>query len=129
MVEIACAVGGTLLILCSFGLSRVPTPDWQSEGEFDEKQQKAIGRWAAVQRTVRRTNNILLAVIGCGIIATIFVAADKPRLVLWAAILLLLLLSIGFALLDAVSSLASYRIALPEAARRSLGNDASSSNN
>ena len=65
-------------------------------------------------------NNSLLIAIGAIILATAFVAHGKVWMLLWSGVLLLLLICIFLAMLDAYSSLASYKRALPEAARRSF---------
>ncbi len=122
MVEVtACILGGVALIGCSLALTRLRPPDWQSDGELTAPHQRAIARWAGLQRVVRLLNNGLLGFIGAAIMATVLVPHGRAWMVLWCAILVLLLICILFAMIDACSSLAGYRRALPEAARRSLG--------
>lgn len=130
MEIVACTVGGLALIGCAIALFKMSPPDWHADGDLVDSEHRALARWARVQRTVRLANNSLLAIIGLGILASSFVPRGQMWLFLWSAILLLLLVCIGFAMLDALSSVAGYRRALPEAARRSfsrtdatLGND------
>ena len=117
----ACLIGGAALIACGMALSRLRPPDWQSDGELTEIHQRAIARWAVLQRVVRIMNNSLLGIIGGAIMASVFVPHGRVWMLLWCAILVLLLVCILFAMIDAFSSLAGYRRALPEAARRSFG--------
>ena len=95
-------------------------PNWHSDGEFTEEHRLAIEKWGGIQRFVRYANNSLLILIGSIIVATAFVEHGKVWMLLWSGILMLLLLCIFLAMIDAYSSLASYRRALPEAARRSF---------
>lgn len=123
MEDIACIIGGSLLVLSAFWLSRLSPPDWTESGDMSEEPQRAIARWALVQRSVRITNNVLLAIIGGAIAASAFVPHGRTWILLWCTILAAVMLCIFLAMLDAVSSLASYRRALPEAARRSFGQE------
>jgi hypothetical protein len=120
MEIIACITCGTTLIVCAFALTYLRAPNWQEDGELLEEHQRAIERWAKLQRRVRQLNNSLLGIIGATMIGSIFVPRGRGWLVLWSAILVLLLFCILFAMIDAFSSMAAYRRALPEAARRSL---------
>jgi hypothetical protein len=119
----ACLIGGAVLIACGVGLLWVHPPNWQSDGELLELPQKSIARWSRFQRVLRLVNNVLLILIGGSIMASAFVPHGRVWIVLWMANLLLLLLCILFAIIDAFSTLAGYRRALPEAARRSLGGE------
>ncbi|GAB5405317.1 MAG: hypothetical protein Aurels2KO_35480 [Aureliella sp.] len=123
MEDIACIAGGLLLIVSAYYLSRLSPPDWTESGEMLDEPQKAIARWATVQKFVRITNNVLLAVIGGAIATAAFVPHGRGWILLWCCILAAVMLCIFLAMLDAVSSLASYRRALPEAARRSFGSE------
>ncbi len=121
--DFACIIGGTLLIFCAYWLSRLSPPDWSESGEMLDEPQRAIARWTMVQKFVRTTNNILLALVGGAIASAAFVPHGRTWILLWCCILAAVMLCIFLAMLDAVSSLASYRRALPEAARRSFGQE------
>jgi uncharacterized membrane protein len=116
----ACLLGGAALVLSGIGLSRLAPPDWAADVDpaFDER--RSIARWSVFQSRVRRFNNILLVMIGAGIAASGLIPHGNAWLVLWFAILVALLVCILLAFLDALSSLAGYRQAVPEAARRSF---------
>ncbi len=115
----ACLIGGAALLLSGIGLSRLAPPDWtMSDMGFDEG--RSIARWSAFQSRVRRSNNLLMMVIGVSIAASGLVPHGNAWLFLWFAILVALLVCILLAFLDALSSLAGYRHAVPEAARRSF---------
>lgn len=122
MESIACVVGGVCLIGTGLALFWLRPPNWQSDGELADVNRKAIERWSGVQRLVRLSNNSLLILIGGLIVTTAFVPHGRVWMLLWSAILVLLLVCILLAMLDAFSSLVGYRRALPEAARRSFGN-------
>ena len=117
----ACIIGGIALIACGLGLARLRPPNWQDEGELIEDEKVAILRWAKVQRFVRFLNNSIICITGLLIAVTGIVAHGQAWVILWSAILLLLMICILLAMIDAMSSLAGYKRALPEAARRSLG--------
>ncbi len=121
MEDIACILGGSLLILAGAALSKLRPPNWLDGGEMLEGAQRSIARWSAVQRIVRKLNNGLLAIVGGIIVATAFIPHGRTWMLAWCVILALVMLCIFFAMIDAFSSLASYRNALPEAARRSFG--------
>ncbi len=123
MEFLACIVGGAFLIVCGVGLSKLRPPDWQSDGDLADAHRSALARWSFIQRVVRLVNNSLLALIGVAIMVSSIVPHGRSWMILWSVILMLLLLSIMLAMLDALSSLASYRRALPEAARRSFSSD------
>lgn len=120
MESIACIVGGLGLIACGLGLFRVRAPNWQDDGELAEEERRAIERWSKVQRIVRYLNNSLLMAIGASIAATAFIPHGRRWALAWVAIFVALLVCILLASIDAFSSLAGYRRALPEAARRSF---------
>ena len=120
----ACLVGGAAMVISGICLFRLRPPDWQSESQLAaEANRKVVARWSGFQRALRMTNNILIAIIGVAIMASPFVQPGKPWLLTWISILLLLLLCVLLAMLDAFSSLAGYRRVLPEVARQQLGND------
>lgn len=118
--DIACIAVGSLLIAAAFWLSRMAPPDWTTHGELLDEPQRVIARWATVQRFVRITNNFMIAIIGGAIAAAAFVPHTRYWMLLWCAILAAVMFCIFLAMLDALSSLAGYRSALPEAARRSF---------
>ncbi len=123
MEDIACIIGGTLLVFSAYWLSRLRPPDWTESGDMLEEPQRAIARWATVQKYVRLANNVMLAIIGGAIATAAFVPHGRTWILLWCCILAAVMFCIFLAMLDAVSSLASYRRALPEAARRSFGQE------
>lgn len=114
---------GLALIASSLGLARLRLPNWQSDGELLETPKREIERWGKIQRIVRKLNNGLLALIGAAIFLSSVVPRGRLWMLMWSAILLLLMICVMLAMVDAFSSLASYRRALPEAARRSLGSE------
>jgi hypothetical protein len=116
----ACLTGGLGLMICGMALFSLRPPNWKNDGELLEIHRTVIERWALLQRIVRWLNNLMLIVIGGLIAATAFVPHGQVWMLLWSVILLLLLVAILFAMVDAFSSLAGYRRALPEAARRSF---------
>lgn len=115
----ACLIGGAALLLSGFGLSLLAPPDWTMSGTGLDVE-RSIARWSAFQWRVRRSNNLLLMAIGVSIAASGLVPHGNAWLFLWFAILVALLVCILLAFLDALSSLAGYRHAVPEAARRSF---------
>lgn len=121
--DIACITGGSLLIASAFWLSRMAPPDWTTHGELLDESQRAIARWATLQRVVRGINNFMVAIIGGAIAAAAFVPHTRYWMLLWCAILAAVMFCIFLAMLDAFSSLAGYRRALPEAARRSFAEE------
>lgn len=129
MESIACIAGGICLVACGIALFRLRPPNWKNDGELvDLVNIKAIEWWSTVQRLVRVANNSLMIFIGIAIASTAFIphgaqaTRDSGRawMLAWGVILVLLLFCILFAMIDAFSSLAGYRRALPEAARRSF---------
>lgn len=120
MEFIACLAGGIALMVCGVALFWLRPPNWQSDGDLVDQHRVAIQRWARVQIAVRWANNVLLVAIGGLIAATAFVPHGRTWMLFWSGILLLLLVCILLAMIDAMSSLAGYRRALPEAARRSF---------
>ena len=116
----ACLIGGLGLMICGAALFWLRPPNWKNDGELLDIHRTVIERWALLQRIVRWLNNSLLIAIGGMIAATAFVPHGRVWMVLWSVILLLLMIAILFAMIDAFSSLAGYRRALPEAARRSF---------
>jgi hypothetical protein len=115
-----CLFAGAVLVLSGLGLSRLAPPDWAADVDpaFDEG--KSVARWSAFQWRVRRSNNFLLVLIGTAIAASGMLPRGNAWLVLWFAILVALLVCILLAFLDALASLAGYKRAVPEAARRSF---------
>lgn len=122
----ACVLGGASVVAGGIVLFFVRPPDWQSDGEIAEDSKRVIARWSAVQRAVRVLTNSLIAMAGGGIMVAGFLPHGRVWMWLWAGVVSALLACIALAMLDALSSLASYRRAVPEAARRALGNDFSS---
>ncbi len=118
----ACILGGAALFVCGLCLFWVRLPNWhENETTLPEPLLKSATRWALFQKAVRYLNNFLVLLAGCAMVSTAFVAHGRVWMLLWIAILLILLLCILFAMIDALTSLAGYRRALPIAARRSLG--------
>lgn len=117
-----CLTVGLLLVACGFGLSRLRPPDWASEGQLATSG-RVIARWASFQRLVRLLNNGLIAIIGLSIATAGVLPHGRMWFLLWCAILVALLVCILLAFLDALSSLAGYRQAIPEAVRRSFENN------
>ena len=115
----ACLLGGVALMLSGYGLSRIAPPDWTLEDNSADAG-RSIARWSAFQWRVRRSNNFLLIMIGASIAASGLIPHGNAWLFLWFVILVALLICILLAFLDALSSLAGYRHAVPEAARRSF---------
>lgn len=120
MESFVCLVGGSLLAIVGIALFKLRPPNWQNDGELSEHEGRAIRRWYWVQRVVRFCNNIVIVAIGVQIAATSFIPHGRAWMAVWSVILLLLLLCIFLAMVDAMGSLAGYRRALPEAARRSF---------
>ena len=116
----ACIAGGICLMICGLALFRLHPPNWQNDGELAADQRLAIQRWGKVQRVVRFLNNSLLFVIGAAILVAGLIPHGRTWVLLWLAIFAGLLICILFASIDAFSSLAGYKRALPEAARRSF---------
>ncbi len=122
-MNIACILAGATLIACGAALSRLRPPEWHNVAKLGEEPLREIAKWASIQRMIRLVNNSLLSMIGGAIVATVFVPRGQAWIGLWCVILLLLLVCILLAMMDAVSSLAGYRRALPEITRRSLDLD------
>jgi len=120
----ACILGGLALMAVSCGLFLIRPPDWRSEEDKAANPTELTKkRFAGLQRSLRYFNNGLLMFIGGGIFASAFVPHGRGWMLLWTGILISLLLSVLLALIDALTSMAGYRRALPEAARRTLGRD------
>ncbi len=132
----ACILGGLGLIVFSLSLFRIRPPEWHEdddngvddgrpgdcalESECGQDRASNVKR-ARFQRNVRYLNNVLLAIAGGAIVSSAFVPHGRSWMLLWTAILVVLLFCIMFAMIDALTSLAGYRNALPVAARRTLG--------
>lgn len=121
METFACLLGGTTLVFCGIGLSKMRAPDWSLGEDSAVQANRIIARWAKFQRSVRSLNNGLLMAMGGIMAGSGVVPHGNVWLGMWFSILLVLLVCIFLAFLDALSSLAGYREALPEAARRSFG--------
>ncbi len=113
-----CIVVGTSLITVSLLLSKLRPPEWPKD---ETRADVDLRRWASFQRTVRKLNNLLLALIGVLITSTGLIAQGQAWMILWLCILLLLMIVVLLACLDAFTSMTGYRRAVPEAARRSFG--------
>lgn len=85
--------------------------------------QRAIRRWALVQKFVRRCNNVLLGILGVLIAYSAAIPRGRGWMLLWCVVLAGLTLCLFLAMLDALSSLAGYRQAVPEVARQSFASD------
>ncbi len=121
MEMLLCFLGGFALVACGVFLSRFEPPNWAGDVDPRHREGRSVARWSAFQVRIRRMNNFLLMLIGAAIASTGAVPHGNTWLVLWFTILVALLVCILLACLDAFSSLAGYKNALPEAARRSLG--------
>lgn len=119
-METVCIIVGVSLIAAGLAMFLIPQPNWKDEGELVEHHRVAIERWSKVQRYVRKGNNTLIVLIGVLIYASAFMERNRTWGYLWLAILGLVMLCIVLAMIDAMSSLAGYKRALPEAARRSF---------
>ncbi len=119
----ACVAGGLALIGCGVGLFSMRAPSWPQDDSLSDDSRLSIARWSKLQRAVRYLNNGLLIVTGTLIFGTAWAQHGRFWMLLWAAILLMLMISVALAFLDALASLSGYRQALPHAARRALGND------
>lgn len=115
-----CIAGGACLIASSFVLSRMRLPDWTDNAEVTPQMGRSLARWSFFQRIVRRCNNWLLALTGVLICLTGFVPHGRAWIMLWLSVLLLIVLVLLLAGLDALSSMASYRRAVPDVARRAF---------
>ena len=127
MESIACIIAGVGLIASGLALFRLRQPNWQDEGDLSDQNRPAIEWWSNLQSFVRNANNILLILMGLMIFASSFFphgqgskSDDRTWMFMWIAILGLVLICIFLAMVDAMSSLAGYKRALPEAARRSF---------
>jgi threonine/homoserine/homoserine lactone efflux protein len=123
MEFIACILGGIGLVASGLWLTRFHPPKWDQEGDTSSDEARAFLRWGSFQRVLRILTNSLLVLIGISIFSAAFVPHGRTWMLLWSVILVLLLVCILFAMIDAFSSLAGYRRALPEAVRRSFGNE------
>ncbi len=116
----ACWLGGAALVLSGLALSRLAPPDWAADVDPAIEERQKLARWSAFQWRVRRSNNFLLIMIGACIAASGMLPRGNAWLVLWFTIMVALLVCILLAFLDALTSLAGYKRAVPEAARRSF---------
>ncbi len=118
-----CLIVGIGLVLFGIGLSRLRPPNWNSDVSVSYAGYATIARWATFQRFVRLFNNALLVALGIAIAMAGLIPHNRVWFLLWFSILIGLLFSIMLAFLDALSSMAGYRQAIPEAVRRSFGKD------
>ena len=116
-----CIVIGMALIASSALLSRLRPPDWTKVGPVAPQSDASMERWSSFQRTIRLINNLLLALIGVLIGVTGLMAHTQTWMIVWLCVLLLLMIVVLLACLDAFTSMTGYRRAVPEAARRSFG--------
>jgi len=116
------------LVCAAFMLSKLPPPDWSQQDMLAEPE-RAIRRWAILQKFVRRFNNILLGILGVLIAYSAALPRGRSWMLLWCVVLAGLTLCLFLAMLDALSSLAGYRQAVPEIARQSFSSDAESQSN
>jgi hypothetical protein len=120
-----CLISGIALVGFGFGLSRLRPPNWSADVPSSPQGHASIARWASFQRFVRAFNNILIVSIGAGIGTAGVLPHNRIWFLLWFTILVALLFCILLAFLDALSSMAGYRQAMPEAVRRSFQNSQS----
>ena len=116
----ACIVGGLALIGCGGGLFLIRAPDWPQDASHSDSLRSSIERWSKFQRGVRFLNNIVLMLAGVVIVLTVLVPRGRVWMLLWSSVLLLLLLSILLAMIDALTSLSGYRKSLPKVTENSL---------
>jgi len=117
----ACLIGGILFLASACGLARLRQPMWQ-HAEDSSLANTKLQRWSRFQRGVRRSTNSLLALTGSLVMACAFVPHGPVWMSLWLLVFLALLSILMLAGLDAFLSMAGYRQAVPEAARRSFAN-------
>ncbi len=116
-----CFLIGVALVISSAMLSRLRPPDWTKIGPIAPESEASLERWSRFQRAIRFINNLLLALIGVLIGATGLMAHTQTWMIVWLSVLLLLMIVVLLACLDAFTSMTGYRRAVPEAARRSFG--------
>lgn len=120
MESFACIVGGLALISCGGGLFLIRAPDWPQDASHSDALRSSIERWSKFQRGVRFLNNIVLMFAGVAIVLTALVPRGRVWVWLWSSVLLLLMLSILLAMIDALTSLSGYRKSLPRVTESSL---------
>jgi len=116
-----CIVSGLGLIASSVLLSRLRVPDWSNEHDVGSSSHAAAMKWSAFQRGVRKTNNVLLAGTGILICTAGLLEHGQVWMIVWLGVVLLLMIVFLLACIDAFSSMTGYRRTVPEAARRSFG--------
>ncbi len=119
----ACIIGGIALIACGGGLFLVRAPHWPQDETHTDAVRNSIKRWSKFQRGVRFLNNTVLIAAGGAIVSAAFVPHGRTWMLLWSSVLLLLLLSILLAMIDALTSLSGYRKSIPRVAEHSLSNE------
>ncbi len=120
MEFIACIVGGIALIGCGGGLFLIRPPQWPQDASHSDALRGSIERWSKFQRLVRVLNNLILMLAGGTIVLTAVVPRGRIWMLLWSSVLLLLMLSILLAMVDALTSLSGYRKSLPKVTENSL---------
>lgn len=124
--QLFCVIGGVCLIIAGVALSRLRPPDWSSASMTTLEQQR-INTYSRFQRGIRWINNRLISVIGGLIVCTAAIPHGRNWIIAWSAIFFFLLMCIFLAMLDALSSIFSYKRTLPSTLRSTLGEDSKQS--
>ncbi|MGN6545183.1 MAG: hypothetical protein ACTHK7_09060 [Aureliella sp.] len=119
-MELVLGISGGLVMLGALVLAFVRPPQWMGDSDPASKPGQTIRRWGGFQRVIRRCINAMLGLIGALVFACAFVPQGRAWMAMWLFVFLALITALLLAALDAVCSVAGYRQAMPEAARRSL---------
>lgn len=119
-MELVLAISGGLVMLGAVALALVRPPQWIQESDPNSRRGQMIRRWGGFQRTIRHCINAVIGLAGALVFACAFVPQGRVWMAMWLFVFLALITALVLAGLDALCSVASYRQAMPEAARRSL---------
>lgn len=119
-MQLVLGFSGGLVMIGAIALAFVRTPQWMDHSDPASKRGQVIQRWGGIQRVIRRCINAVLGLIGALVFACAFVPQGRAWMAMWLFVFLALLTALLLAGLDAICSIAGYRQAVPEAARRSL---------
>ena len=119
-MQLVLGISGGLVMLGAVALAFVRTPQWMGDADPASKRGQTIQRWGGFQRVIRRCINAMLGLAGALVFACAFVPQGRTWLAMWLFVFLALITALLLAGLDAVCSVAGYRQAVPEAARRSF---------